>query len=253
DHDTFGAGSSTGGKSVAVLQSLLVGYTLAMEVGVAAAKTVPFVTSSVLCWSVRGSLVLNPPIVTTAVSTTVVVVVAVASFVPVPRAGDKPLHASILVDSTSAGTIRPDIAGPSQPAGTELSADTFYVSSMDYDQLEKKKLEGRCSRQSDLLKEEDVEIASLKAQLSMKEAEAVEAIRLHGQVATVEAVRERNLALESEKNTLEGQVTTLESMARSKDTKLAFVNAQVAKLNDDLSFLQLSFGELSAKAANPES
>ncbi|GJX45853.1 gypsy type transposase [Tanacetum coccineum] len=47
DHDTFRAGASTGGKSVAVLQSLLEGSTLAVEVGVAAASTVPFLTSSV--------------------------------------------------------------------------------------------------------------------------------------------------------------------------------------------------------------
>nr|GEV22912.1 putative ribonuclease H-like domain-containing protein [Tanacetum cinerariifolium] len=219
------------------------------------------------------SFVSNPPIVTTAVSTTIVVV---ASFVPVPREGDKPLHASIFVDSTSAGTIRPDIAGPSQPVGMELYADTFYVSQdmdsetmrqiyvpkwnvvndsdLDDPDMEKKKLKGRFSRQSDLLKEKDVEIASLKAQFSMKEAVAVEAIRLHGQVATVEAaeaaraseldgLRDRNLALESEKNTLEGQVATLESMVGSKDTEFASVNAQVAKFNDDLSCLQLSLGE----------
>ncbi|GKB99699.1 hypothetical protein Tco_0985836 [Tanacetum coccineum] len=45
DHGTSGA--SVGGKSIVVLQSLLEGSTLAAEVGVTAATTVPFVTSFV--------------------------------------------------------------------------------------------------------------------------------------------------------------------------------------------------------------
>ncbi|GJS65027.1 hypothetical protein Tco_0679591 [Tanacetum coccineum] len=320
DHGTSRAGASTGGKSVATLQSLLEGSTLPVEVGVVAATTVPFVTSSMTLTperegavilsnaadaevsSIVRSLVPDPPIMTTTVATTVV---AAASSVPVPRADDEPVHASIFADSTSADTVEPDIAGPSQPAGTELSADTFYVSQdmdsetlrqiyvpkwnvvnesalddpdvcrslvdqlappvlfsqlrgMDYDQLFAEFNAGLHARH--VLALRDAKIASLKARLSLKEAEAAEAIRLCGHVATVEAakaarvsemdgLRERNLALESEKNTLEGQVATLESAAGSKDTELASVNAQVAKLNDDLSSLQLSFGELSAKAA----
>ncbi|GKB22084.1 hypothetical protein Tco_0856007, partial [Tanacetum coccineum] len=69
----------------------------------------------------------------------------------------------------------------------------------------------------------------VSTELSLKEAEVAEEICLRGQIAT------------------------LESAVGSKDTELAFVNAQVAKLNDDLSSLQLSFGELSAKAATLES
>nr|GEV13734.1 hypothetical protein [Tanacetum cinerariifolium] len=127
---------------------------------------------------------------------------------------------------------------------------------------ERKKFEKKCNRQAHLLKEKDIEIANLKAHLSLKEAEATEAIRLRGQVAIVKAtkavqasqldnLRERNLALEGEKSALEGQVVALESVARSKDTKL--VNAQVTKLNDDLSDLKLSFDELSTKTAFFES
>nr|GEW11781.1 hypothetical protein [Tanacetum cinerariifolium] len=136
DHGTSEAGDSTGGKFVAALQSLLEGSTLAVEVGVAAATTVPFVTSSVTLTSERegvgrtdsvigpnpwtqhpaerfvvlsyspchsssnaadadvsyvvGSFVPDPPIMTTAIATTVV---AAASFVSVPKAGDEPVHA----------------------------------------------------------------------------------------------------------------------------------------------------------------
>ncbi|GKF77594.1 hypothetical protein Tco_0230064, partial [Tanacetum coccineum] len=170
--------------------------------------------------------------------------VADAEVSSVARVGDELVHASIFVDSTSAGMVGPDIAWPSQPARTELSSYTFYVSqdldfetlqqiyvpkwnvvndsalddaelhAMDYKQLfaefnvgavrqtclsaevrlrsehnymERKKFENRCQRHADLLKEKDVEIASLKAQLSPKEAEAAEAIRLHGQVSIAEA------------------------------------------------------------------
>ncbi|GKA89816.1 hypothetical protein Tco_0811628 [Tanacetum coccineum] len=47
DHGTSGAGASTGGKSVAVLQGLLERSTLPIKVGVTAVATLPFITSSV--------------------------------------------------------------------------------------------------------------------------------------------------------------------------------------------------------------
>ncbi|GJW70146.1 hypothetical protein Tco_0127063 [Tanacetum coccineum] len=356
DHGTFGSVTSSGGKFVAVLQSLLERSTLPVEVGVTVVATLPFITSSMSltleCEGVavqtlllgpicglntqrRGlSLVLEPPIMTTTIATTVV---ADTSSIPVPRAGEEPVHASIFADSTSAGTIGPDIAGPSQPAGTELSADTFYVSqdmdsemlhqiyvpkrnvvneyalddpdvcrslvgqlappvlfsqlrSIDYEQLfaefnagaarqtclgaevrmrlehelrGRKKFEGKWAIQDNLLKEKDAEIASLKAQLSLKEAEAAEAIRLRGQVATVEAteatrvnelngLKEHNSALEEEKNALEHKVAALESANVARVTELASLTAQTAKLTQDLSELGLSCDELSVKASTLE-
>ncbi|GJU92687.1 hypothetical protein Tco_1317443 [Tanacetum coccineum] len=210
--------------------------------------------------SVVISLVPEPPIMTAAIATTVV---ADTSSIPMPRAGEEPVHASIFADSTSAGTVGPDIAGPSQPAGMEFSADTFYVShdidsemlhqiyvprwnmlrSMDYEQWfaefnvgvarqtclsaevrmrfkhelrGRKKFEGKCAMQANLLKERDADVASLKAQLSLKEAEVAGAIRLD-------------------------------------DTELASSNAQIAKLTRDLSNFQLSCDELSIQAASLES
>ncbi|GKG36067.1 hypothetical protein Tco_0443745, partial [Tanacetum coccineum] len=100
----------TGGKFLVAFQSLLEGSTLAVEVGVAATTTVPFVTSSVTLTperegvgvlilsnaadaevsSVVRSLVSDPPIMTTVVATTVV---AATSSVLVPMAGDEPVHA----------------------------------------------------------------------------------------------------------------------------------------------------------------
>nr|GEZ43339.1 hypothetical protein [Tanacetum cinerariifolium] len=169
---------------------------------------------------------------------------------------DELVHASIFADFAFVCKVGPDVAGPSQPVSTELSADSFYVSQdMDSEMMrqiyvpkwevlnesalddsdmcrsmvnhlappvffpscavwimtiyllslmlgqharyalalrmrlehtlrEKKRLEGRFNRQADLLKEMDAEMASLKAQLLLKEAEAAVAIHLHGQIAT---------------------------------------------------------------------
>ncbi|GJR56287.1 hypothetical protein Tco_1406808 [Tanacetum coccineum] len=84
----------------------------------------------------------------------------------------------------------------------------------------RQKFEGKYAMQANWLKERDAEIASLKAQLSLTEAEAAEAIRLR------------------------------ESVAASKDSELTSSNSQVAKMTQDLSSLQLSCDELSVKASS---
>ncbi|GKA15493.1 hypothetical protein Tco_0695240, partial [Tanacetum coccineum] len=120
DHDTSGdAGASIARKSVDVLQGLLDRSTLAVEVGVTVAATVPFVTSSVSLTpellsyspchsssnatdaevsSIAKSLVSDPPIMTMDVATTVV---ADCSSVPVPRADNEPVHHTLFADSAS--------------------------------------------------------------------------------------------------------------------------------------------------------
>ncbi|GJX45852.1 hypothetical protein Tco_0262528 [Tanacetum coccineum] len=135
---------------------------------------------------------------------------------------------------------------------------------LEHDLRDRKKLEEKCRRQADLLKERDAEIASLQSQLSLKEAKATEAIRLCGQISAAEATEadrvnelkslgERNLALEEEKIILDGKVTALASAATAKDNELASLTAQVAQLTKDLSNFQLSCDELSVKAASLES
>ncbi|GJZ61060.1 hypothetical protein Tco_0617197 [Tanacetum coccineum] len=76
----------------------------------------------------------------------------------------------------------------------------------------RKKFEDRCAMQAGWLKERDAEIASLKAQLSLKEAEAAEAIRLHvleGQVAALESAAVAT-SLKSDKDNLIDQVSQVE-------------------------------------------
>nr|GEY59119.1 hypothetical protein [Tanacetum cinerariifolium] len=137
DHDTSGdVGASNGGKSLVVIQELFERSTLNVEIGVTATATVHFVTSYVsLTLELEGwtSRILDPPIMTTAVATTVA---ANMSSVPVPRVDDELVHASIFAVSATISTVGPDVAGTSQPAGIGLSADSFYVSQdMDSEML----------------------------------------------------------------------------------------------------------------------
>ncbi|GJW02739.1 hypothetical protein Tco_1561595 [Tanacetum coccineum] len=131
--------------------------------------------------------------------------------------------------------------------------------------LEKKnELEDKCAGQAILLSERDTEISHLKSLLSLKEAEATEAISLRGQLTVLEtadasktvelrALKEKNFTLEGEKNALCDRVEALESAAASKEVELTSISSQVAKLTADLSGFQLSRDELNSKVASLES
>nr|GEU66893.1 hypothetical protein [Tanacetum cinerariifolium] len=88
---------------------------------------------------------------------------------------------------------------------------------------QKDRLEDKYFEQTALLSKRDTEIAHLKSLLSLKDAEAAEAIRLRG-----------------EKDVLFEKVKTLESAAALKETELAPLTAQVVQLTSDLSGFQLS-------------
>nr|GEW52811.1 hypothetical protein [Tanacetum cinerariifolium] len=84
----------------------------------------------------------------------------------------------------------------------------------------RQKLEERYAQQVDRLKERDTKIASLKTQLSLKEAEAAKAIHLCGQITAVGATKATRIAelnsLRERSVSLEGQVATLESAVVSR-------------------------------------
>ncbi|GKE99325.1 hypothetical protein Tco_0022676 [Tanacetum coccineum] len=81
---------------------------------------------------VRSSIPL-PPVMTAAVAATAV---AGTSSAPVLGADIRPVIRSLFADFGSPSATRPNPAGPSNPQGTELSADTFYVSQkMDFETL----------------------------------------------------------------------------------------------------------------------
>ncbi|GKE33846.1 hypothetical protein Tco_1453168, partial [Tanacetum coccineum] len=209
--------------------------------------------------SLIRSTVSDPAVLTTTVATTVVAGTSILQ----PKVDIKPAHASIFADSTSMGTAGPDVAGPSQPTNYDISSKSFYVSlDMDSETLHlayvpkwdvlneslldepnicrrgKKRLKGKCGMQVKLLKERDVDIADLKARLSLNEVEAAEAVHLRGQIANVEAAE---AARAGELESLRERNAALESAASAKDS-------EVAKLNQDLASLQLSCDELSIKA-----
>nr|GFA72121.1 hypothetical protein [Tanacetum cinerariifolium] len=115
----------------------------------------------------------------------------------------------------------------------------------------------RCVGLTGLLKDRDAKVASLKVQFSLKEAEAAEAIHLHGQIATVEATEAAWVSeldgLKEQNAVLERQVAALDSTTIIKDTKLGSSNTQIDKMTQDLSNLQLYCDELSIKSSSLES
>nr|GEV39539.1 transposase (putative), gypsy type [Tanacetum cinerariifolium] len=226
DHNTScDVGASTSGKSLAVIQELF-----ERRCGRTDSATEPHLRTQ---HPSERSRISDPHIMTTTIATTVA---ANISYVPVPRAGDELVHASIFANSASVGTdmdseMLRQIYVPKWNVLNESALDDydmccslliillllcFFPSCavrmrLEHTLREKKILEGRFNRQSGLLKEMDAEIASLKAQLSLKVAEAAQAIRLRGQIATVEAaeaarvgkldgLKERNIDLEIIKN-----------------------------------------------------
>nr|GEU75860.1 hypothetical protein [Tanacetum cinerariifolium] len=241
-------GASVAGKSLIALQGLLERITLAEEVGVTEAATVLFVMSFVtptpeyeggegsdfatgpiirMRPALERSSVPPPHVLTVAVTTTVV---PGATSVQVHDLGVGQVNPSIFKDSASPTMAEADVAGPSQPVGTDLSAGSFYISQhMDVETLR-------------------------QAETGGEEAKATKAIRLCGQIAAVEAaeatritelnsLRERNVSLE-------GQVAALESAVVSKDAEIASSQSQVTKLTHDLFSLRLSYDELSVKASS---
>ncbi|GJX56476.1 hypothetical protein Tco_0286373 [Tanacetum coccineum] len=279
------------------------------------------------------SLVVDAPVVTVAVTTTVDADVAAGS-----KARDLSKDFENIGDSTSSGRVNADATNISKLKKTSTSSDSFYASqsldtetmhhvyiprwkvmndsilkdphvchdlmdrlappalfaqlrAMDYDQLyskfnvraarqmcfgvearmrvehtlEKKgELEEEYDEHTTLLAEKDAEIAHLKSLLSLKETEATEAISLRIQLSVVETadaaksielrdLKEKNFALEGERNALFERVTTLESVTTSKEAELASLSSQVSKLTAVLSGFQLLRDELNSKVASLES
>ncbi|GJT94129.1 gypsy type transposase [Tanacetum coccineum] len=242
--------------------------------------------------------VTDAPVVTIAVTTTIDANIAAGS-----KAKDVLREIEHTRYSASAGRLEADAVSISKLKQPSISSDSFYASqsldtealhplrAMDYDHLysefnvraarqvclgakvrmrtehtleKKNELEDKCAGKAILLFERDTEIAHLKSLLSLKEAEATEAISLRGQLTILEAtdaskgaelrdLKEKNFALEGEKNALCDRVEALESAAASKEVELTSLSSQVAKLTADLSGFQISRDELNSKVASLES
>ncbi|GKB95399.1 hypothetical protein Tco_0981536 [Tanacetum coccineum] len=177
----------------------------------------------------------------------------VRSPIPPPLAS----YSEPFADFASPSASGPDTAGPSDPRSTEISADNFYVSQemdsetlqmidqlappgffsqlrgMDYNQLFAEFNVGATSQTCLSIEEKDAEIASLKSQLSLKEAEAAEAIRLRSQLSCDELSIKAD-SLESERDGLVDLVSLLEGTCSRFRDQVKIFSDHVAELDSEL-------------------
>ncbi|GKE46177.1 hypothetical protein Tco_1477435, partial [Tanacetum coccineum] len=103
------------------------------------------------------------------------------------------------------------------------------------------RLESECKKQADFWKARDDKIENLKARLLLKEAEATKAIRLRVQVFATEAAKKvyadeiyalkwTNVALENERDSLNGKIAELQSLVSTKYLELKDLNVVVSSL-----------------------
>ncbi|GKB99051.1 hypothetical protein Tco_0985188 [Tanacetum coccineum] len=269
-HDTSGIGANNGGKFVDALQSLLESSTLPVEVGVTASATAPFVTSPVTPDSISGTgLGTRHPTERFVISSDS------SHDLNVNAADDEVTY--VIRDSASPSVAEVDVAGPSQPVGTELSAGSFYVSQdMDPETLWQvyipkwnvinnfvlddpdicrgmidhlapprffSQLRGMDYEQ--LLAEFNVGTARqvcFSAEIRMRlEHELRGRQRFEGKCAMPKAIR------------LCGQIANVEATEAARVNKLKYLKERNAALEGrDLSNLQLSCNELSVKASSLE-
>ncbi|GJS31043.1 gypsy type transposase, partial [Tanacetum coccineum] len=111
----------------------------------------------------------------------------------------------------------------------------------EYNVKEKRRSKSVFERQGELLKVREKEIENLKAQLLLREAEAAEAIRLRAEASNfgaiekslrdeTNALKERTVILEKERNALDVKVTELEASAANKGRALTDLNALVTSV-----------------------
>ncbi|GKD69653.1 hypothetical protein Tco_1323743 [Tanacetum coccineum] len=199
--------------------------------------------------------VVPPSIITEAVVTFTTTGIPSVSIPDTSAKINSPIHASMFHDSGSVGTVKPDVAGPSHLSGKELSMGSREVDSENLHEifiphwnisndtlLDDLEFNIGTARQACLNAEaRDVEIENLKAQLLLKETEAAEAAHLRGQVFAAEAtkrihadeikaLKQRNVALENEKNSLGGKVVKLQTSVSTKDLELKDLNAALSSL-----------------------
>nr|GEW27108.1 hypothetical protein [Tanacetum cinerariifolium] len=212
------------------------------------------------------------------VMTEVVVTSHVVDIPPVLEMGVKVtslVRASLFQVSDSTETVKADIAGPSYFAKQDLSMgspskifrwapEKFIVGTArqaflnvevkmqtEYCLSERKRLKSECEKQADLLKDRDAEIESLKARLLLKETEATEVIHHHAQVSTsevmekkhvneIDALKQKNVALENKKGSLDGKVVELQSLVSTKDLELKELNVVVSSLREGTSLTDVA-------------
>nr|GEV26676.1 hypothetical protein [Tanacetum cinerariifolium] len=214
-----------------------------------------------------------PSVMTEAVISTSV---ASAPSVPVPRASaiiTPRGQPSIFHNSSSVGTVKPDVVGPSSLLGKELSIGSQEINSVNLHEV----FVPHWNVPNDTLLDDhniskefidhlapparDGEIESLKAQLLLKEAEAAEVASLRVQDlelkdfdVTVSSLMSQNDGLVDQVHELEAtcfglcdQVLSYESLKKQieafQDAQMKILNDKVAKLDADLFEMALHLDE----------
>ncbi|GKD74864.1 hypothetical protein Tco_1333146, partial [Tanacetum coccineum] len=301
DDNGTASGAATGGKSPSAIKELLARSILNVEVGVAAVETLPLVTSSVSATLERESgdptdSIIGPNLcerfvisldtshhssnsatdakvdfVITSVAPLVmaeaVVTASIVGAFSIPPSGaieEPQARPSIFHYSSSAGTIRPDVAGPSYLPGKELSMGSREVNSESLHEI----FVPRWNVPNDtLLDDHDISHefidhlappvlfsqihamdyhhlfteynvgtarqACLNAEVRMRTKYCLSEMRR----LETECEKQKNVALEDEKDYLNGKVTDLQSLVSAKDLELKDFNATVTSLksqNDNL-------------------
>ncbi|GJT47909.1 hypothetical protein Tco_0974066 [Tanacetum coccineum] len=136
-------------------------------------------------------------------------------------------------------------------AARQISLSAEVRMRAEFNIREKRRLSAVVEEKNSLLKARDEEVASLKAQLLVKEAEAAEAIRLRAEVQTL---ADRNTVLEGEKSELDVKVADLAATVKVREQEVADLDAVVTSVkvhNDNLSdqvhTLEVSFAGLQEK------
>ncbi|GJU35674.1 hypothetical protein Tco_1184028 [Tanacetum coccineum] len=304
DHETPSE-TSVGGKSRSAIKRLLVGAVLNAEVGVVAIPTLPFMTTFVSTMPEHSShhsgtnvaeakvdsLVRSSALIMTTVTT----ITSIIDHALVAK--EKPVDPSLFcADSSSAGITDPTTGVFSDRTGSDFlvgvirtvidpdtdlqkvyMVDEFAppkcfasIRKMEHDQLftefNVRAAHQMClSAEAELLKVREGEIKNLKAQLSLKEAEAAESIRLRAEASNFKvvekslrdetnALKERNAILEKERNALDVKLMDLEALAVGKERELTDLNSLITSVksqNDNLvdrvHELEISSSELQEK------
>ncbi|GKC50836.1 hypothetical protein Tco_1073581 [Tanacetum coccineum] len=205
--------------------------TLAVEVGCRGLATVPFIY--LLCdpQSEHSSHELNENDADDEVTS------IVRSSMPPPLVLTAVVSTTIIASATSA-PVHESVWSISVPRQTCLGAEVRMQ--LEHEIRGRKRFEGRCAIQDGWLKERDAEIASLKAQLSLKEAEVAEAIRLRGQVSIVKLSCDE---LSVKASSLEFEKDKLEQIEVVQDVQVKVLSDRVAELDAELMRMALHLDE----------
>ncbi|GJV11996.1 hypothetical protein Tco_1353537 [Tanacetum coccineum] len=159
------------------------------------------------------------PVMTEAVITTNVASIPSASSLKTSTKVVTSVHASMFHDYDSTGTVKPATAGSSYVPGKELSMGSLDINSETFHEL--------------LLKEtEAAEAVHLRAHVSAAEA----AEKMHA--SEIDALKQKNVALENKKGSLDGKVAELQSLVSTKDLELKELSAIVHELETTCSGLR---------------